>query len=605
MEPDSIPVERRQVLKAAGVGASGLLLAGCTGQQGQSGNGSNNSSGDGSSGGNQSSRMKMPSTQDYGNLNFNVYNANPTSGLDKGSLFYEPLAMYHQGLQKYVGMFAKNWELNDGTFTIDLREGYTWADGTPLTSSDIRTQVELASFVFQRDTFKSYETPDEHTVKLGVDSINPDVLVTQMPSVANVKADIYEKHLQEFKNAKDESARDEVRTKLLQDVKITEPYTSGPWKITRTSSQRVVGKLREDHPRAKNINIDEIESQAFSDQSSVAQAAISGNLDQTGGQLPQTTIEQLTNGPWEWIKVPVPVGGMNAFSPESSFFGVADDEGEYKVGHHKERQAVAYLLDLDKIAELGGKPVGEPKRQTAMSYQSTQQYLTDEIRGNMVNYGRKSNEEKATQLMKEAGYTKNNGSWTKDGKPVSLDYKYPSGWQESQIWNATTQMLGDFGIDATKSGIEDTTFFSQTLPNQDFDTGYVGIWLATPSGYPYYGFYNNLGSLTPTRTDYNNQIPKIKAPPINKPDAKPKPFNFDEKTQELARTSDDAAAKELIQEIAWAANWWMPFIQMFQKENYIFVNTSRFELTVSENSKKIQVGDFLGYTTREGFLKAK
>lgn len=604
MEPDRFEVDRRQLLKATGVGASGLLLAGCSAQQGQS-NGSNNGSGGSGSGGSGSAVMKLPTDNNYNDLNLNPYNGNPENGIGSGSLFYEPLITYHEGLQKRVGMFVKDWNLDGKTFTIKFRNGYTWADGTPLTSKDIRIQAELESFVFERDTFNSYKTPDKHTLELEVDSTNPKIVLSKLPGVANVKADIFEKYLKKFKNAKNDSARSKLRTKLLQDVKITEPYSSGPWKITKISSQRVVGKLRKDHPRAKNINIDQIQSQSFSDQASVAQAAISGNIDETGGQLPQTTIKQLTDGPWNWIKIPVPVGGMNAFSPESTFFGVKDDKNEYKVGHRKERQAIAHLLDLDKISKLGGKPVGEPTWQTAMSPKATSQYLTDEIRKNMIDYGRKANEKKATQLMKEAGYEKNNGTWAKGGQSVDLQYKYPSGWQESKIWNATTQMLNDFGIQTTKSGIETTTFFSRTVPNQDFDTGFVGIWLATPDGYPYYGFYNNLGSLTPARTDYNNQTPKIKAPPLNKPNASPKPFDFDEKTNKLGRTSDKAEAKRLIQEIAWASNWWMPFVQIFQKQNYVFVNTSDFDLTVPKDSKKLQVGDFLGYVTREGYLKAK
>src|SRR5699024_1067214 len=144
--------------------------------------------------------------------------------------------------------------------------------------------------VFQRDTFNSFKTPDKHTLELETESINPKVVISQLPGVANTKADIFKKYLKKFKNAKDDSARDEVRTNLLQDVEITEPYSSGPWKITKTSSQRVIGKLRDDHPRAKNINIDEVEVQSFSGQDSIGQAAISGNIDHTRGQLPQTTI---------------------------------------------------------------------------------------------------------------------------------------------------------------------------------------------------------------------------------------------------------------------------------------------------------------------------
>ncbi|MBA2716693.1 MAG: ABC transporter substrate-binding protein, partial [Propionibacteriales bacterium] len=83
---------------------------------------------------------------------------------------YDGLLQYAPGGTEIEGDLAESWEVSeDGrTFTFKLREGLTFADGTPLDSEAIRVSFERRTAVEQGPSYmlagvKSYETPDPQT----------------------------------------------------------------------------------------------------------------------------------------------------------------------------------------------------------------------------------------------------------------------------------------------------------------------------------------------------------------------------------------------------------------------------------------------------------
>ena len=83
---------------------------------------------------------------------------------------YDGLLQYAPGGTEIEGDLAESWEVSeDGrTFTFKLREGLTFADGTPLDSEAIRASFERRTAVEQGPSYmlagvKSYETPDPQT----------------------------------------------------------------------------------------------------------------------------------------------------------------------------------------------------------------------------------------------------------------------------------------------------------------------------------------------------------------------------------------------------------------------------------------------------------
>lgn len=83
---------------------------------------------------------------------------------------YEGLLRYAPGTTDLEGALAESWELSDDglTYTFAIREGVSFADGTPLDSAAIQASFERRTAVDQGPAYMladvdSYETPDPGT----------------------------------------------------------------------------------------------------------------------------------------------------------------------------------------------------------------------------------------------------------------------------------------------------------------------------------------------------------------------------------------------------------------------------------------------------------
>ena len=125
------------------------------------------------------------------------------------------------------------------------------------------------------------------------------------------------------------------------------------------------------------------------------------------------------------------------------------------------RLAFQYIFDRDLI-----KNTTNPYATTSykplmiMSPVEARQYLDAEVYNAIAEYNHDTS--KATQLLEEAGWTKENGKWhDANGAAVSLTLGYINAPQYSSIAQQVKAQLESFGIDCVlKSGNDMTTWFS-------------------------------------------------------------------------------------------------------------------------------------------------
>ncbi|CAN5544355.1 ABC transporter substrate-binding protein [soil metagenome] len=93
---------------------------------------------------------------------------------------YDGLLRYTDDGTEFEGQLAESWEVSDDglTFTFTLRDGLTFADGTPLDSEAIQASFERRTAVEQGPSYMlagvdSYETPDPATFVVNLKE--PDV----------------------------------------------------------------------------------------------------------------------------------------------------------------------------------------------------------------------------------------------------------------------------------------------------------------------------------------------------------------------------------------------------------------------------------------------
>lgn len=88
---------------------------------------------------------------------------------------YEGLLRYAPGSTELEGDLAESWEVSDDglTYTFTLRDGLTFADGTPLNSAALQASFERRIAVDQGPAYmllgvESYETPDPRTLVINL-----------------------------------------------------------------------------------------------------------------------------------------------------------------------------------------------------------------------------------------------------------------------------------------------------------------------------------------------------------------------------------------------------------------------------------------------------
>ncbi|MGV2435198.1 MAG UNVERIFIED_CONTAM: ABC transporter substrate-binding protein [Anaerolineae bacterium] len=76
-----------------------------------------------------------------------------------------------------MGALAESWTVSDDNLVYDikLREGFTWSDGTPITSADIAYHWEILNNpeaahpqAWLLDTLSSLEVIDEYNIRITV-----------------------------------------------------------------------------------------------------------------------------------------------------------------------------------------------------------------------------------------------------------------------------------------------------------------------------------------------------------------------------------------------------------------------------------------------------
>lgn len=259
-----------------------------------------------------------------------------------------------------------------------------------------------------------------------------------------------------------------------------------------------------------------------------------------------------------------------AFSPKSEWFGV---------DHRDARMAIPFLLDFKVLRALGTPNTIGKYWQTAMPTQADKKYLTENLKKGMVDYGLKSRTKKATQHLEAAGWSKKNGRWyNADGKKFTQEFKYPAGWA-AVLKQARTiaEQLTAFGLKTEAVGVENATFFGEVTPSHDFDMAATGTWKAGMTGYPYLSFKETLGSLTDIGVHYTNELETVKVPmPVGDPDGDLQKVNLNKKIKALSSAAKERKAKQLIREIAWVDNQWMPYIQPFESPTNYHIATNNW-----------------------------
>jgi peptide/nickel transport system substrate-binding protein len=408
-----------------------------------------------------------------------VYNPYvPGNRRDQGfhQVCLEPLFIlnYQTGaFEPWLGeSFVSNETLDEWTLT--LREGVTWQDGTPFTADDvvftIQTLIdnapELSDSGAMKQWVKSVEKVDDLTVLFTLNNPNPRFQLDYFSVRIWGGVNFMPKHIWEnvdpltFKNF---------------DLAAGLPMCTGPYKLTSSSPTEVVWTRHDDWWGAKTglYKLPEPETIIWTwagppetRAALMANGQLDSLMDITLGALQAlqaqnpNVITWFADPPFAWV--PDPCSRTFEFNTTVAPW----DDPEM-------RWAVNYLIDRDKIVEIAYENTTLKSRHFFPAYPPLDALVDKAIEAGAWDLDQlwTYDPAKAAEIIESKGYVKNaNGYYEKDGKELTMDITTHEAFIEKQ--RIAQVLVEDFqaaGINASTRNEAGSTW-GDNLNNGEFET---------------------------------------------------------------------------------------------------------------------------------------
>ena len=211
---------------------------------------------------------------------------------------------------------------------------------------------------------------------------------------------------------------------------------TGPFRLETFSATQILLLKNEFYWNAANIGFDKVKLYSSNDLNQTYSLITNGYVTYYDGFIQQDTLESMlaTNKDLINLKMYDPGSIGLTFNLEKSIFT------------DKVREAFQYIFDREEI-KLSANPYGATSYYPliGMAASEAERYMSKAHFDALPKYS--FNREKATQLLLEAGWTKEGNKWMKDGSQVTLTLGAPSSHDiSSTASEAAAAQLEDFGI---------------------------------------------------------------------------------------------------------------------------------------------------------------
>jgi peptide/nickel transport system substrate-binding protein len=429
---------------------------------------------------------------------YNVWNG--TNDGEARRMIFDRFMRYNVATREYHPYVISDWEVGESTLTLSVREGQTWHDGEPVTGTDVANHIKLdlynsaggggiGPYVLPEGDMNAVpdrvQATGEKTVEVTLEqAVNEDILLSLL---APTRLRAYDEVYGEYVTALDEAESEEERSAALGELTEftdAEPIGNGPFQWEDADSQRTLVTKYEDHPDADNITFQEAEYLYKPQNSGRWSSLINGETDGSATLfMPQNQTNRL------------PDHMQTALVSRHWGMGIVFNHDREPVNDVRVRKAIANVIDREAAA--GNSAAGTGSK-VAVTYPSG---LTGEFNGQIEGhwldgvadefdtYGRaEQRTERAAELLRDAGYEKQNGTWQKDGEPLSLPIKGPAGFSD---WVSGVQTivshLQDFGIESEPIMQDSATYWGGDYVEGDFKLALQG-WASYNHTHPYFHF---------------------------------------------------------------------------------------------------------------------
>lgn len=399
-------------------------------------------------------------------------------GASIGTLLYfaiEPLIQYVRSTDEIYFMLAESVEhLSDGTSLIHLRPEAKWHNGDDYVAMDTVAYYYLNQLQ-ATNYMQAVEAVDDKTVKITWKKhMEPNDKVKNLILATDNVGCVQYKEFKEYADkimdivarapAMEEGytgwapfgkvVRDELETEAMQNYSAFAGYNpdwfvaTGPYKPYQITATDMILEKNEDYWAADYLKYQYIHAyQSITDNNQVYGMLINGTLTYGGGIPTESTLQEILSQNKDLVH-------MKCYDPGACglLFNLAKtvevDGEERLLFDDTVREAFQYIFDRDSIAYVANQySVVTYRPMLAMAPADAKRYMSEEAWNKIRVYSH--NEEQAAELLRQAGWTKQGGSWYgADGEKLSFTLHYDgSNEHQARSAEATATQLNNFGIE--------------------------------------------------------------------------------------------------------------------------------------------------------------
>jgi peptide/nickel transport system substrate-binding protein len=481
----------------------------------------------------------------------------------------DPFAVNDPVNGEWVPMLLEDWTIDteNRVVTMNINGDYSWHDGEkvlkPVTSQDFYRHFKMEQYMgwSSSNYVGEMRMPDDTTFEFDLLGDASNVSFIEFNLLGNVLSHgmpVYDKWLKRFENEDSETVSKELSRFSISSADMV---SYGPFAVADATRQQINAVKNTGHPASDEINFPEMAFRYVGGGSqNLWQALSGGKLDGHVRMNVPADVALSFPDHLEYTTYPS-LGGMSV-----AMGWDGKDTGDVRV-----RQALAYVIDQKGATRNAGGAIRTPvTSQVGMSDGYADEYLNmDTFRSYPKNH------ERATQLLEEAGYSKENGTWKRpDGSTFGPELKAAAGGGPTILAGQTiASQLASFGIDTRLQTFDATSFQSTILDQGDYQLAVTG-WGA---GYPHpYAWYN--GAINQANRKSKGMPNTVELPPIGDYDADPGAItvNLDKEVEALAKISADQM-DEAVARLAWVYNWGIPQVQIFEQENMTWFSNDHWK----------------------------
>ena len=490
------------------------------------------------------------------------------------------------------------------TIETTYEEGFEWWDGTPVTAHDLKAEADIDAWIDHdgpENAPTTTEVEDDYTFIQHLPGPSNEVNVELVEHRIEVKEDWARPWLDQYEDASDEEAREDItndlmETRVTREDQVEESLGNGLWIPEQIETTEILWRKWDDHYRADRTDLQYILEVDIPDAAAAEQAIRDGRID----------MEEGPGMEWEYHDKLEHLLGRDHTGARRMHFNQNNDHFR----HREVRQAIAFALDFTEMEEtalaaegfVGSHPVSRGTLSTFLM----ERHLEDDFMDQLIDYGDESKMDEAEERMQAAGYERDGDVWVgNDGETEDIQLVGPDAGAVQVMSENIGLQLDDFGLQTEQRFMPGDQF--NQIWNESYDFDIIMNWQDPTHPHDSVHTWNGHGYLGVDSIFDVSEAPDIECGEVDEAPEIELTADQSERTGQLFRDeypaevgsldlngetkttrpiewfhelqyADVERTNEIMREVAWYTNWHVPTCVKMEEEWNFIGNTEDYIL---------------------------